>query len=84
MGESSELAESSGGVFDVEHAGKLIFSKKTSLRFPADREIVEIATALKEGLSLAEACTRAEAVTGARRPPSITQWVKDIFQHRKI
>jgi len=36
-----ELVQGSGGVFDVEVDGKLIFSKKVAGRFPEDDEIVE-------------------------------------------
>jgi hypothetical protein len=70
-------------VFNVEYSGSVIFSKKTALRFPADREILEIVGALRGGMSLEEACVHASSVAGARRGPSFTQWVKDIFHHRK-
>jgi selenoprotein W-related protein len=36
------LIESSGGVFEVEMDGKLIFSKKKLGRFPDDGEIVKL------------------------------------------
>lgn len=34
-----ELIESGGGVFEVEHEGNLIFSKKQKGRFPDEEEI---------------------------------------------
>jgi selT/selW/selH-like putative selenoprotein len=34
-----ELIESGGGVFEVEHQGNLIFSKKRKGRFPDEEEI---------------------------------------------
>jgi len=36
-----ELIESSGGVFEVEKDGKLIFSKKEMGRHPAHEEILQ-------------------------------------------
>lgn len=36
---STELVKSSGGVFEVEMDGELIFSKKQLNRFPDDGEI---------------------------------------------
>jgi selT/selW/selH-like putative selenoprotein len=37
-----ELIQSSGGVFDVIADGKLIFSKKTTGRFPENTEVIEL------------------------------------------
>jgi selenoprotein W-related protein len=42
LGISSELEQSSGGVFEVEYAGKLVFSKKKLGRFPDIGEIVKL------------------------------------------
>ena len=39
-GMNAELIESSGGVFEIEYNGKLIFSKKKLDRFPEDGEIL--------------------------------------------
>jgi selenoprotein W-related protein len=39
LGIQSELIESSGGVFEIEYEGKLLFSKKNLGRFPDDGEI---------------------------------------------
>jgi len=38
----TELVKSSGGVFEVEFNGKLIFSKATLGRFPEDGEVMEL------------------------------------------
>jgi selT/selW/selH-like putative selenoprotein len=46
LGIEAELIKSSGGVFEVEADGKLIFSKKKEYRFPTNDEIVE---SLKSG-----------------------------------
>ena len=40
FGFSSELIESSGGVFEIKVNGHLIFSKKQLSRFPEEGEIV--------------------------------------------
>lgn len=42
LGTSAEIIESSGGVFEIEFNGKLIFSKKKLGRFPEDGEILRI------------------------------------------
>ena len=41
FGINSELVKSSGGVFEVTSENQLIFSKKSSGRFPTDEEILE-------------------------------------------
>ena len=41
FGFSSELVESSGGVFEIRANGHLIFSKKELERFPNPGEIVQ-------------------------------------------
>lgn len=45
FGAESVLVESSGGVFEVEKDGTLIFSKKRLGRFPDDGEIARLAGA---------------------------------------
>jgi selT/selW/selH-like putative selenoprotein len=40
LGIDAELIKSSGGVFEVEADGKLIFSKKQEYRFPSHDEII--------------------------------------------
>jgi selenoprotein W-related protein len=42
LGETAELVESSGGVFEVEYQGNLIFSKKLLDRFPNEGEILSL------------------------------------------
>jgi len=40
FGERPELIEGSGGVFEVERDGELIFSKKAEGRFPEHDEVL--------------------------------------------
>jgi selenoprotein W-related protein len=47
FGVQSELVESSGGVFEVEIDGKLLFSKKRLGRFPDDGEIESLVKGVK-------------------------------------
>jgi len=47
LGKSAELIESSGGVFEIELNGKLIFSKKKLGRFPEEGEILAILKQLR-------------------------------------
>jgi len=42
LGLKSELVESAGGVFEVEHGGKLVFSKKKVGRFPDPGEVLKL------------------------------------------
>jgi selT/selW/selH-like putative selenoprotein len=42
LGIQSELIQGKGGVFEVVADGKLIFSKKESLRFPEEEEILQM------------------------------------------
>ena len=42
LGVTTELIESSGGVFEVEINDKLVFSKKRLGRFPDDGEVLEL------------------------------------------
>jgi selenoprotein W-related protein len=44
FGADSELLESSGGIFEVEKDGSLIFSKKQLGRFPEPGEIEKLAS----------------------------------------
>ena len=41
FGVKTELIESSGGVFEVEVDGNLIYSKKATGRFPEHSEVME-------------------------------------------
>jgi selenoprotein W-related protein len=42
LGLEPELVRSSGGVFEIELDGKLIFSKKKLGRFPDDGEVTSL------------------------------------------
>lgn len=42
MGLDAKLIESSGGVFEVEYGGKLIFSKRQLDRFPDEGEVMRL------------------------------------------
>jgi selenoprotein W-related protein len=72
--ESAELIKSSGGVFEVEDHGKLIFSKKELGRFPENGEVFSIAKALDAGTPLEEA--KLVAGASATKPISFVNWVK--------
>ena len=39
-GIDAELVQGSGGIFDVEVDGELIYSKQQTLKFPSDEEIL--------------------------------------------
>jgi len=71
--EESRLIESTGGVFEVENRGRLIFSKKASRRFPDPGEVLAIVRGLAAGLELAEA--QAKAAAGVANPPSFQDWL---------
>lgn len=81
LGESSELIQSSGGVFEIEKDGQLLFSKKALNRFPEDNEVIEIAKALQQGKSLTEA--QEEAGKNAKKPPSFAEWLGNFLSKRK-
>ncbi len=72
--EDSELIKSSGGVFEVEYKDNLIFSKKASGRFPADREVLQIVQALESGLALEEA--QQPAALHAPESISFVDWLR--------
>jgi selT/selW/selH-like putative selenoprotein len=77
LDETSHLVMSQGGVFEVEHEGQLIYSKKAKGRFPEDGEILRILHGLDTGLSLEEA--QAEAGSNARPVPSFNEWLAKLF-----
>jgi hypothetical protein len=81
LGSKSELIQSSGGVFEVESAGQLIFSKKALNRFPEDHEIVAITKCLESGMSLAQA--QEEAAAGVPKPPDFGKWFATLLAGRK-
>ena len=72
--ESSELIQSSGGVFEVEENGTLIFSKKGSGRFPGEGEVLSIVGATRNGMTLEEA--RKVAVPDTHPSSTFVDWIK--------
>ncbi len=72
LAEESELVKSSGGVFEVEDNGVLIFSKKELHRFPQDDEILEIIRFRSEGMNLSDA--KMQVSKDISPPPSFTEW----------
>ncbi len=78
LAETSELIQSSGGVFEVEHNGQLIFSKKACGRFPIDGEVIAILSGLKAGCTLEEAQKKATA--DIAKPPEFLDWFKHFLK----
>lgn len=72
--EDSELVKSSGGVFEIEYKGDLIFSKKKLGRFPTDTEILQIVQGLAAGENLEEA--QQQAALHAPDSISFVDWLK--------
>jgi len=79
LNESTQLIQSSGGVFEVEDNGTLIFSKKALGRFPADYEVLDIIRGVESGIPLSEAQEKAGA--DVPKPVSFFQWLES-FLHR--
>lgn len=74
--------KSSGGVFEIEDRGKLIYSKKKTGRFPGDREILDILEFESRGLDIEEA--RARAAEGIPAPPSFLEWLSGFLGRQKL
>jgi hypothetical protein len=72
--ESSELIQSSGGVFEIEDKGVLVFSKKSLGRFPEEGEILGLIHAVNSGMSLEEA--QKIAAEHAHKSVSFLDWFK--------
>ncbi len=68
LDESSKLFQSSGGVFEIEYKGQLIFSKKATGRFLEDGEVLRVVANLEQGMSLQDA--QSEAAKGIPQLPS--------------
>lgn len=81
LDESANLLQSSGGVFEVEHKGQLIYSKKASGRFPAEGEVLRIIANLDQGLSLEQA--QQEAAKGIPEHPSFFEWLAGFLGRKK-
>lgn len=80
LDESAKLFQSSGGVFEVEYKGQLIFSKKASGRFPEDGEVLRVVANLDQGMALEEA--KNEASKGIPNPPSFFEWLTGFMAKR--
>jgi len=72
LSEETTLIQSSGGVFEVEDRGRLIFSKKKEHRFPDENEITAIIQATEQGQGLQEA--QMAASMNIRKPPTFFEW----------
>jgi len=78
LAESSQLVQSSGGVFEVEDRGTLVFSKRQLGRFPADDEVLSILRAVDAGVSLDEA--KRQAAENVPEPISFMNWLSGFFK----
>lgn len=75
---SSDLIQGSGGIFEVDYGGVLVYSKKLKNRFPEDAEVPVIIHLLETGMSLEEA--QAKAAEGIADPPSFMEWFGKFFK----
>jgi selenoprotein W-related protein len=75
------LIKSSGGVFEVEDRGTLIFSKKSLGRFPADYEVLDIIRGVESGMSLTDAQTK--AAEDVPKPISFFDWLGGFLQRNQ-
>ncbi len=74
--ENSDLIKSSGGVFEIEDKGQLIFSKSKLGRFPEDDEIAKIIQLTANGSSLSDAqAAAAESAKGV----SFADWLAGLL-----
>lgn len=78
--ESASLIQSSGGVFEVEYKGSLIYSKKATGRFPEEDEVLRIISNLDQGMALESA--QAEAARGIPEHPSFFEWLSGFMARR--
>jgi len=67
---SVQITPGSGGVYEVEDNGVLIFSKKQLGRFPNEGEIMSIVQSVGAGIPLDDA--KEKAATKAQQPMSLT------------
>lgn len=82
LDESTRLFQSSGGVFEIEYKGQLIYSKKAMGRFPEEGEVLRIVANLEQGMPLAEA--QQEAARGIPSPPSFFEWLTGFMAKRGV
>lgn len=80
LDEAAKLFQSSGGVFEVEYKGQLIYSKKANGRFPAEGEVLRIIANLDQGMSLDKA--QEEAANGIPEHPSFFEWLTGFMSRR--
>lgn len=80
LDQTARLFQSSGGVFEVEFKGQLIFSKKALGRFPEDGEVLRILANLDQGMTLPEA--QSEAAKGIPNPPSFMDWLSGFLSRK--
>jgi hypothetical protein len=74
---SSDLIQGSGGIFEVERDGQLLFSKKSVNRFPEQGEVESIIKLVDSGTPLEKA--QEEAGKNAKKPPSFAEWFVSKF-----
>ncbi|MFA7338932.1 MAG: Rdx family protein [Candidatus Obscuribacterales bacterium] len=72
------LVPADSGVFEVEDQGVLIFSKKTSDRFPEEGEVQSIIKQIKDGHPLEEAQTNAAHEAG--HSGGVLDWIYSLFR----
>ncbi len=72
FGQSAELIQESGGLFEVEYGSSLIFSKKSEERFPEPGEVVDIVLELRRGAALKDA--QKHAMEKIPQPPTFEEW----------
>lgn len=77
--QESELVKSSGGVFEVEDNGVLIFSKSKLGRFPEEDEIAKIIHLVANGSTLSEAQSTAAS---SSKTVSFADWLKGFLSGR--
>lgn len=80
LDESAKLFQSSGGVFEVEYKGQLIYSKKALGRFPDDGEVLRIVANLDQGMDLSKA--QEEAAKGVPALPNFFEWLSGFMARR--
>ena len=80
LAEETELVKSSGGIFEVEDRGELIFSKRELKRFPEGEEIFEIIQMVDSGEPLDKA--RKKARESISEPISFGQWLQSLLKGR--
>ncbi|CAN5271111.1 hypothetical protein BH11CYA1_BH11CYA1_29130 [soil metagenome] len=76
--DSCQLVPAEGGVFEIEDQGVLLFSKKSSDRFPEEGEVLAIVKNVKDGLPLEEA--QANAAHEAGHSGGVLDWIYSLFR----